>query len=76
MDGWWKTIILNSFSKILASLIQTWKFTYETSQNSVNFLDFYVRLKDRAIFTDLRIKPTDSRQFLRYKLSRPSHVKN
>ena len=49
---------------------------YEKSQNRVNFLDFYVRLKDGAIFTDLRIKPTDGHQFLRYKSSHPSHAKN
>ena len=37
---------LNDFHPIL-------KFTYETSQNNVNFSDLNVSLKDGAIFTDL-----------------------
>ena len=49
---------------------------YETSQNSVNFLDINVSLKDGAIFTDLHIKPTDGHQFLHYKSSHPNHIKN
>ena len=52
------------------------KFTYQTSWNSVDFLDLHVSLKDGAIFTDLHIKPTDDHQFLHYKSSRPSHIKN
>ena len=52
------------------------KFTYETSQNSVNFFDINVSLKDGAIFTDLHIKPTDGHQFLHHKSSHPNHIKN
>ena len=52
------------------------KSTYETSQNSVDFLDLKVSLKDGAIFTDLLIKPTDGHQFLYYKSSHPNHIKN
>ena len=60
---------LNQFHLIL-------KFMYETSQNSVTFLDLNVSLKDSAIFTDLTIKPTNDHQFLHYKLSHPSHKIN
>ena len=33
-------------------------------------------MKNGAIFTDLFIKPTDAQQFLHYKSSHPSYVKN
>ena len=46
------------------------------SQNSVNFLDINVSLKDGTIFTDLHIKPTDGHQLLHYKSSHPNHIKN
>ena len=46
---------------------------YETSQNSVNFLDLNVSLKDGGVFTDLDIKPADGHHFLHYKSSHPSH---
>ena len=52
------------------------KFRYETSQNSVNFLDINVSLKDGAFFTNLHIKLTDGHQFLHYKSSHPNHIKN
>ena len=40
------------------------KFTYQTHQKNVDFLDLHVSLKDDTIFTDLHIKPTDSYQSL------------
>ena len=52
------------------------KFTYQTFQNSVDFLDLHVSLKDDTILTDLRIKPSYGHQFLHYKSSCPSHIKN
>ena len=67
---------LNLFLKYLNEFHPNLKFTYQTSQNSVDFLDLRVSLKDGAIFTDLHIKPTDRDQFLHYKSSYPSHIKN
>ena len=58
----------NLFLKVINEFHSNLKFTYETSQNSVNFLDLNVSLKDGAIFTDLHIKPTDGHQFLHYHL--------
>ena len=63
---------LNLFLKDLNEFHPNLKFAYETSQNSVDFLDLNVSLKDDAIFTDLHIKPTDGHQFLHYKSSHPS----
>ena len=51
-------------------------FTYETSQNSVHFLDLNVSLKGGAIFTDLHIKPAGGHQLLNYKSCHSSHIKN
>ena len=48
------------------------KFTYERCQNIFNLLDRNISLKDRSIFTDLHIKPTDAHQFLDYGSSYPS----
>ena len=52
------------------------KFTYQTSHNSVNFLDLHQNLKDGAIFTDLHIKPTDGHQVVHDKSSHPCQIKN
>ena len=51
---------LKLFLKNLNEFHPNLKFTYETSQNSANFLDINVSLNDGAIFTDLHIKPTTS----------------
>ena len=67
---------LNLFLKGLNEFHPNLKSTYETSQNTVDFLDLKVSLKDGAIFTDQLIKPTDGHQFLYYKSSHPNHIKN
>ena len=67
---------LKLFLKDLSKFHPNLKFTYETCQNSGNFLDLNVSLKDGAIFTELHIKPTDSHHFLHCKSLHPSHVKN
>ena len=58
---------LNSILKDLNEFNPNLKFTYQTSENSVHFLDLHVSLKDGVVFTDLHIKPTDGHQFLHYK---------
>ena len=50
---------LNLFFKDLNEFHPDLKFTYETSQNNVDFLDLNESLKDGTIFTDLHIKSTD-----------------
>ena len=65
----------NLFLKDLNEFYPNLKVTYETSQNSVDFLDLNGSLKDGAIFTDLHIKSTNSHKFLHYKSSHPDHIK-
>ena len=67
---------LNLFLKDLNEFHPNLKFTYQTSHNSVNFLDLHLSLKDGAIFTDLHSKPTDGHQFVHDKSSHPSRIKN
>ena len=67
---------LDLFVKDLNEFHPNLKFTYETTQNSLNFLDLNVSLKDGAVLTDLHIEPTDGHQFLHYKSFHPSHIKN
>ncbi len=52
------------------------KFTFETSRESVNFLDTTVHLDvDGNIWTDLYVKPTDSHNYLHYDSAHPQHCK-
>ena len=67
---------LKLFPKDLNDFHPNLKFTYETSQNSVNYLDLNVSLKDNAIFTDLHFIHTDGHQFPHYKSLHPRHIKN
>ena len=50
------------------------KFTHETSSCTVHFLDLYVRLRNRAIHTDLYIRPKDGHQYLPYQYSQRLHI--
>ena len=67
---------LNLFLKDHNEFRLNLKFTYQRSQNSVDFFYLHVSLKDGAVFTDLHTKPTDGHQFQHYKSSHPSHIKN
>ena len=67
---------LKLFLKDLNEFHPNLQFTYETSQNSVTFLDLHVSLKDGAILTNLHIKPTGGHQLLHYKSSHSSQIKN
>ena len=51
------------------------KFTYETSSDTVNFLDLNVSLRNGVTHTDLYIKPTDCHHYLHYQYSHPLHIK-
>ena len=59
VEEWWLIFFLRDLNEFHTSL----KCTYETSQNSVTFLDLNVSLKDGVVFTDLHIKPIDDHQF-------------
>ena len=56
---------LNKFVKYLNSIHKTIKFTDESSQHEVNFLDTTARIQpDRQIYTTLFTKPTDIYTFI------------
>ena len=67
---------LTQFLNQLNNFHSNLKFTYETSICTVNFLDLNVSLRNRAIHTDLYIKPTDGHQYLQYQSSHPLYIKN
>ena len=51
------------------------KFTCDSSEENVAFLDLKVKLKQGKIETDLHVKSTDRHQYLHYTSSHPEHTK-
>ena len=51
------------------------KFTSDSSEENVAFLDLTVKLKQGKIETDLYVKSTDRHQYLHYTSSHPEHTK-
>ena len=52
------------------------KYTWEISDTSLAFLDIKVSIEGNGLCTSVHYKPTDSRSYLLYSSSHPSHVKN
>ena len=50
--------------------------TYKKSEDSVNFLDLNVSLRNGTISIDLYAKSTDGHQYLHYKLPHPKQIKH
>ena len=58
---------LNKFIEYLKGIHPKIKFTSETSESSVNFLDTTVKIdSDSTIYTTLYEKPTDTHLYLHY----------
>ena len=51
------------------------KFIYESSKESVAFLDLKVSVKSIKIIADLYVKSTDRYHYLRYLYAHPNHTK-
>ena len=51
------------------------KFTYESSKESIAFLDLKLSVKDSKIIADLYVKYIDRQQYLHYLPARPNHTK-
>ena len=51
------------------------RFTYESSKESIAFLDLKVSVKNIKIVTGLYVKSTDHYQYLHYLSARPNHSK-
>ena len=66
---------LNIFLEDLNEFHKTIKFTYESSPESVNFLDITVYLKNGNLHHKLYTKPTDSHLYLRFDSCHPIHNK-
>jgi hypothetical protein len=52
------------------------KFTMETSEEQISFLDIVVYKEDTMIKTDIFHKPTDTFQYLHFSSCHPRHIKN
>ena len=66
---------LEGFLERLNVFHDSLKFTWETSQEKVIFLDVVVRLREGELETELYCKPTDCHQYLHYKSCHPAHMK-
>ena len=51
------------------------KFTYEFSEESINFLDINVKFSSGKLQNSLYVKPTDYHQYLHFESSHPKHTK-
>lgn len=64
----WVTFLNSSHSSI--------KFTLESSETEIPFLDTTVYIENNKVKTKLYKKPTDNKQYLHYNSEHPKHVKN
>ena len=51
------------------------RFTYESSEKSISFLDLIITLSERKLKTTIHIKSTVCHQYLHYASSHPEHSK-
>ena len=51
------------------------RFTYESSEKTISFLDLIITVSERKLKTTLHIKSTDRHQYLNYASSQPEHAK-
>ena len=66
---------LQTFLRTLNEFHTDIKFTYESSKESITFLDLKVSVKNSKIITDLFVKSTDRHQYLHYLSAHPNHTK-
>ena len=66
---------LKHFIETLNACHPTIKFTAEWLKEEMNFLDVNVKLRNWQLETNLRIKPTDTHQFLYSTSCHPYHCK-
>ena len=67
---------LNQFITAVNSFHPALKYTWETSNTSLAFLDIKVFVEGNGLCTSVHYKLTDSQSYLLYSSSHPSHVKN
>ena len=66
---------LETFLQELNNFNPDLKFTYESNEKEIPFLDLKVKLNEGKISTDLYIKSTDRHQYLHFTSSHPNHTK-
>ena len=66
---------LNTFKMLLNSLHPSIKFTMESSQIELPFLDILIKKSGTKIITDIYYKQTDTHQYLNFHSCHPSHTK-
>ena len=66
---------LTKFLEYLNSFHETIKFTYEASNDTINFLDVTVHKDEQGnISTDVFVKPTDAHSYLNYHSCHSPHI--
>ena len=66
---------LRRFHSIINNIHESIKFTMETSENELPFLDIRIIKRENIIITDLFCKETDTHQYLDFRSCHPSHTK-
>ena len=66
---------LETFLQELNNFNPDLKFTYESNEKEIPFLDLKVKLNEGKISTDFYIKSTDRHQYLYFTSSYPNHTK-
>ena len=67
---------LKRFMEKLNQFLSNFKFTYESSQKKVAFLDLNISLENGCITTGLYTKSRDCHQYLHCSSTHPGHIKN
>ena len=66
---------LQNFLEKLSKCHPNIKFSHESREENISFLDINVKLSEGQLETDLYIKPTYTHQYLDYSSSHPEHTK-
>ena len=67
---------LQEFVRHLNTRVHTIKFTHETSEEEISFLDVLVIRKENRLITDLYTKPTDTHDYLLYSSAHDQRCKD
>ena len=62
-------------SRLESTYFNLLKFTYESNEKEIPFLDVKGKLSEGKISTDICIKSMDRHQYLRFTSSHPNHTK-
>ena len=67
---------INELHLLLQNLHPNIKFTMESNENEIPFLDILIKKSQNKIITDLYHKPTDTQQYLHFKSHHPKACRN